>query len=266
MPELTVVVCTLGRPSLGAAIESIAASARASGREVETVVVWQGAEPSPKLDAVRVVEVSPVGLSHARNQGAAHGSAPAVGFVDDDEAVAVGWVETALRELESAAGVLGPVLAANDGWSPYFDPRRERHVFRGRGTAPWVIGTGGNMAFRRAALEQVGWFDPRYGAGAPAGAAEETDLFLRLLAAGFELVFNPELVVFHPARDPDFEPAARRVYAYGMGVALRRSPRLALKYAYTILQALAGARGRARRREVLATLRGFLAGLVSRLG
>ena len=41
MPDLTVVVCTLGERRLERTIESIAGSARAAGRDVEVVVVWQ---------------------------------------------------------------------------------------------------------------------------------------------------------------------------------------------------------------------------------
>jgi Glycosyltransferase like family 2 len=267
MPDLTVVVCTLGERRLERTIESIEGSARAAGRDVEVVVVWQGGEAPPALGA-RVLDGQPPGLSQARNRGTAEARSPLVGFVDDDEVVGEGWVAAALEELGDAPGAFGPVLSPSPGERPYFDPGSGRRLFSGAHTAPWVVGTGGNMAFRREALERAGGFDPRFGAGGPAAAAEETDLIMRLLKTGETLVYSPRLAVYHPARERDEELDARRQYAFGMGAALRRSPLLAGKYAFTILQET----GRAarsgdpfRRRAVRATLRGFLAGLTARL-
>ena len=268
---LTVVICTLGKARVDAAAKSVAASARAAGRPVETVVVWQGAEPPPEIPEARVLDVFPLGLSYARNRGLAAAGGALVGFVDDDEVVDEGWVAAALGELEgdgSPHGAFGPVLAADGAEGHYFSPDGGRVVFTGAHTAPWRVGTGGNMVFRRDALVQIGGFDPRYGAGAPAGAAEETDLVLRLLGDGRSLVFTPELRVYHPVRTGPAALSARSKYAFGMGAALRRSPVLSGKYLYTIGQELgraARARNGARRRQVLATSRGFLAGYVSPL-
>jgi GT2 family glycosyltransferase len=218
-----------------------------------------------------VLHVAPRGLSHARNQGLAAAKAELVGFVDDDEVVGESWVGEALSAFTVNGrldGAFGPVLTAGDDAPPYFSSGNEPRVFEGR-HKPWVIGTGGNMVFRREALVRAGGFDTRYGAGAPVGAAEETDLFLRLLGDRGRLLYTPSMPVYHPARAAGNELAARRVYAFGMGVALQRSPVLAGKYLYTIAQELGRALRRRdawRRRKTLATLRGFFGGLVSRGG
>jgi len=47
--DLTVVVCTLGKASIADTVESIAASARAAGRSVQVVVVWQDDDQPPPL-------------------------------------------------------------------------------------------------------------------------------------------------------------------------------------------------------------------------
>jgi glycosyltransferase involved in cell wall biosynthesis len=269
--DLTVVVCTLGKAALTETVESVAASARAAGRDVELVVVWQAeAEPPQLRDEVRVLRVSPRGLSHARNEGLAAATSELVGFVDDDEVVDERWVREALSAFTSDGmvdGVFGPVLTSARDAPPYFSSGPEPRVFEGRHRPPWVIGTGGNMVFRREALLRAGGFDVRYGAGAPIGAAEETDLFLRMLGDRSRLLYTPEIPVYHPVRGARDELAARRVYAFGMGRALRRSPVLSGKYLYTIVQELGRSlRGRQawRRRRTLVTLRGFLSGLVSR--
>jgi len=266
--DLTVVVCTLGKASIADTVESIAASARAAGRSVQVVVVWQNDDqPPPLADGVEVVRVPSHGLSRARNEGLAVAKADLVGFVDDDEVVDEHWVGEALSAFTTDGrldGVFGPVLTSARDAPPYFSSGDEPRLFEGRHRPPWAIGTGGNMVFRRETLERAGGFDTRYGAGTRVGAAEETDLFLRLLGDRGRLLYTPEMPVYHPARGARDELAARRVYAFGMGVALRGSPVLAGKYLHTIAQELGRSlrqRDAWRRRKTLATLQGFCGGL-----
>lgn len=270
--ELSVVVCSLGSSSVDETVESLTASAVRAGREVEVIVVWQGVEPAPNLpEGARALEVFPVGISHARNRGLAVARGELVGFVDDDEQVDEGWVAAAFAAFDgepATAGAFGPVLRREPQGPPYFQPSRERVFFRDPRTPPWLVGTGGNMVFRREPLVGAGGFDPRFGIGGPARSAEETDLFLRLLGEHRALVFTPELVVYHPVKSKAAELQSRSSYAFGMGSALRRSPLLTCKYLYTIGQELARAtrlRNRVRSREALVTLRSFLAGVGSPL-
>jgi cellulose synthase/poly-beta-1,6-N-acetylglucosamine synthase-like glycosyltransferase len=269
--DLTVVVCTMGKAAVAEAVESIASSARAAGRTVQLVVVWQAEEePPPLAEGVEVVRVPPAGLSHARNEGLAVAKAELVGFVDDDEVVDEQWVREAVSAFKMDGGldgVFGPVLTDARDALPYFSSGSEKRVFEGRHRPPWAIGTGGNMVFRRETLVRAGGFDTRFGAGAPVGAAEETDLFLRLLGDRGRLLYTPQMPVYHPLRGARDELAARRIYAFGMGAALRRSPVLAGKYLYTIAEELGRSvrrRDAWRRRKTLATLRGFCGGLFSR--
>jgi glycosyltransferase involved in cell wall biosynthesis len=60
---------------------------------------------------------------------------------------------------------------------------------------PGVI-QGANIAYRRAALEDVGGFDPWFGAGA-IYSGDETELMARLSAAGWKGAYNPKPVVYH---------------------------------------------------------------------
>ena len=271
--DLTVVVCTLGKAAVAETIDSIVASATAAGRNVQVVLVWQATGEPPQLPAgVQVLHVTPLGLSHARNQGLAVAKAELVGFVDDDEVVDERWVGEALSAFTTDGrldGAFGPVLTAGGHAPPYFSPGDEPRIFEGHHRPPWAIGTGGNMVFRREALVRAGGFDTRFGAGAPVGAAEETDVFIRLLGDHGRLLYTPQMPVYHPVRSAGDELAARRVYAFGMGAALQRSPVLAGKYLYTIAEEMGRSlrqRDAWRRRKTLTTLRGFLSGLVSRRG
>jgi hypothetical protein len=248
-------------------------SGERAGVEVEILVVWQASSPAPTHTGARVVEVLPVSLSYARNRGFRETRAPLIAFVDDDEVVDAGWVRgvlVAFDELGSAAGAFGPVAPLDDLARAYCRYEGdERRVFSGRRTGPWFVGTGGNMAFRRAAFANAGGFDLRFGAGAAAHAAEDWDLIVRLLRAGCTLLWSPEMVVYHPTKDDAVQLASRFPYGFGVGQLARRhrDPLLALRYSKAIGEVLLRAgrgRDRARLREGLATLRGFVAGGLSR--
>jgi glycosyltransferase involved in cell wall biosynthesis len=55
---------------------------------------------------------------------------------------------------------------------------------------------GANVAYRRAALSQVGGFDPWFGAGA-IYSGDETELMARISAAGWNGAYDPKPVVYH---------------------------------------------------------------------
>jgi hypothetical protein len=244
-----------------------------AGAEVEIVVAWQASEPAPTYPGARAVDVFPVSLSYARNRGFRETRAPLIAFVDDDEVVDSGWVGgvlSAFDELSSAAGAFGPVAPLDDLARAYCRYEGdERRVFSGRRTGPWFVGTGGNMAFRRASFAAAGGFDLRFGAGAAAHAAEDWDLIVRLLRDGSTLVWSPQMVVYHPTKDDVSQLASRFPYGFGVGQLARRHRDLllALRYSKAIGEVLFKAvRGgdRGRLREGLATLRGFAAGGLAR--
>ena len=60
---------------------------------------------------------------------------------------------------------------------------------------PGVI-QGANVAYRRAALTEVGGFDPWFGAGA-LYSGDETELMARISAAGWNGAYDPKPVVYH---------------------------------------------------------------------
>jgi hypothetical protein len=273
-PSLSVVVCSIGAVRPVGTLESIAEAARVAEASVEPILVWQAAAPPPDVaEDVRVLEVFSAGLGLARNRGLGIARAPLVAFVDDDELVDRGWVSGVLRALEHASrpdGVFGAVIPLDDHGLPHCHFEGETYrVFRDPSTPPWVIGTGGNMAFRTKVLLEAGGFDPLFGAGAVSRSAEESELIVRLLGAGRTLAFSPEMVAYHPTTTAKIELAARFPYAFGMGrvVRLHRNPMLGARYLRSISQVLASSarrRDSRRWREGKATLQGFVVGLCDR--
>jgi hypothetical protein len=272
-PELSVVICTLGEGRVAETMESVAKSARAAAADVETLVVWQSAEPAPGLDGAVTLNVFPAGLAYARNRSLAAAEGELVAFVDDDEVVDPAWVcglLGAFSRAEAPVGVFGPIAARDDRGLPYcrYDGGGSFRSIA-RGTPPWRVGSGGNMAFRREALLAIGGFDPLFGAGSVSRSADEIELIHRLLESGRTLAWTPDPVVYGPTKTEAERLQSTYPHAYGLGKVVRRhrSPALAARYGSEIVRALtSGARGRdgRRLRETRATLQGFTSAVAFR--
>ncbi|HVA61415.1 MAG TPA: glycosyltransferase [Mycobacteriales bacterium] len=271
-PQLSAVVATLGLADVERTVAGLLAAAGAGGISIEVIVVWQADSPPPSLGPARVLDVYPAGLSYARNRGLALASAPLVGFVDDDEVVDPGWAAGLVDGFSTnpdAAAVFGAVAALDEEGLPYCVVEgTELRVFRRPTTPPWVVGTGGNMAFRRDRLQEISGFTVELGAGAPGRSAEESDVIVRLLRAGHPLVWTPDAVVYHPSKTPAEHLASREPYAYGTGALARRHRDLGLaaRYGVAIAQSWRTgvlSRDRQRRREAVRTAAGFTRGLAS---
>ena len=218
-PTVTVVVATRNRPDqLGAALDAIA-GAVAPGTDV-LVVDSAGDTPATRSVAeaagVRYVRADRPGLSVARNLGVATTDADVVAFTDDDCRPRRGWLESLMAPFDDPAVgfVTGQVVGTGEGTAAdVVDLGAPRWRWP---DDPAHMGSGANMAIRCAVIEGVGGFDPRLGAGAPIPSAEDHELFLRALHAGWEGRHAPESVVDHLDARSRWE-TVRLCYGYGVG-------------------------------------------------
>jgi hypothetical protein len=106
-----------------------------------------------------------------------------------------------------------------------------------------TFGSGGNVAYRRSALETTGAYDPLLGNGTPTRSGEDFELFLRIVRRGHRLIYRPSAVVRHLHRR-DRAALDEVIAGYGVGLGalftrtVVREPHSALEIAQRLPQAL----------------------------
>jgi GT2 family glycosyltransferase len=73
------------------------------------------------------------------------------------------------------------------------------------------------MAFRRSVFETVGPFDEALDAGTPTRSGGDTEMFSRVLTAGFRIVYEPAALSWHRHRRT-WPELLETLYGYGVGV------------------------------------------------
>jgi O-antigen biosynthesis protein len=158
--------------------------------------------------AVLLLNATNVGFSAACNQGAAHARGRYLAFLNNDLFVHPGWLPPLLEALESHPSVVaaGPCFLNLDGtlqeagallsrsgapldYGSGDDPRRPVHRFPR--TVDYLAGA--CLLVRRSTFCATGGFDTAFGLG----YYEDSDLCLRLAAAGGRTVYEPRSVVTH---------------------------------------------------------------------
>ena len=152
---------------------------------------------------IQYVRSTTEGLSIGRNVGINSTKSELIAITDDDCEVPAQWLRrlvAALADDQRIGLVFGSVLpAAHDPTMGFIPSRvcRAHTVARSIYEKHRIQGMGACMGMRRSVWERLGGFDPTFGAGALFRAAEETDLTLRALLAGYSVCDTPEVAVVH---------------------------------------------------------------------
>jgi glycosyltransferase involved in cell wall biosynthesis/GT2 family glycosyltransferase len=156
---------------------------------------------------IKVVDCPQANISMSRNTGIAAASGDIICFMDDDAAPHPQWLRRlASAYADPAVGGVGGFTIDNTGvrWqvrktvcdrfgnafnvSDFFD---ERPLNRpGTPYYPSLLGT--NSSFRTEALHGIGGFDHVF-----AYLLEETDVCLRLVDAGWKILYEPTALIYH---------------------------------------------------------------------
>ncbi|MDQ3615727.1 MAG: HAD-IIIA family hydrolase [Actinomycetota bacterium] len=208
-PLTSIVLPSIGRPSLRTLLEALAAGTEPlQGPVIVVDDRPQGTDLAADLADLaladlRVVRSGGGGPARARNIGWRHTSTPWVSFLDDDVVPDPDWNAKLTRDLEGA----GSPVAGSQGHVrvPLPEHRRPTDWERstaGLATATWITA---DMSYRRSALAAVGGFDERF----PRAFREDADLGLRITGLQGEIV-RGERWITHPVRPADHWTSLRQ--------------------------------------------------------
>lgn len=224
---LSVVVPTRDRP--GHLRRCLASMAPVLGEGDELIVV-DSASLDPAVREIAadfgavVVRCDRPGTSLARNSGASAARHHLVAFVDDDVQVGPGWADAMVAALtrEGVAFVCGRVAVppGQVGGLRQIAIKDDDEPAVLDATTPAPLGCSANLGMRVEVLRAVGSFDEGLGGGARFRAAEDLDLFDRLLGAGHRGWYEPAALAWHDQWRTRAQ-LVRLDWSYGIGLGAR---------------------------------------------
>jgi len=205
VPSTTIVIPTVGRPSLRTLLDALAGGTRPVDGPVllvddrprlDDAVETLVAELAERLPGLRVLRSWGRGPARARNLGWRHARTEWVSFLDDDVVPDPDWFDALERDL----AIAGSTVAGSAGLlrvplPPGRRPTDWERSTAGLETATWITA---DMSYRRAALVAVGGFDERF----PRAFREDADLGLRITTTQGDIVRGVRRVT-HPVRPSD---------------------------------------------------------------
>lgn len=243
-PAISVIIATRERPrQLARALASLAAL---DYTRYEVLVV----DNEPDTDAtrrtaqdadgpVRYLRTRRRGVARAHNLGVLEATGGILAFTDDDVTVDRAWLAAIAETFaQPRVGCVTGLIMPGELETPQ-QAMLERRGGYGKGFAAKVfpappgsppepgerlfpftagrMGSGANMAFDARLLRELGGFDPALGPGTPARAGEDLLALFRAAAAGRQVVYQPDALVWHHHRR---EPGALEAQALGYGIGL----------------------------------------------
>ncbi len=243
-PFISVVICTHERPEmLAGCLESVF---QLEYPDYEVIVV----DNAPKTSATRTVVENIArrfpklcyvlepnqGQCWARNTGAKAAKGEIIAFTDDDVIVDAHWLTGVLQGFatsENVGAVNGLTIPAEldteeQAWfeqSGGFNKGYEKKIYDldhykpDRAFYPLsagIFGTGANLAIKKSALDKAGYFDPALGAGTITTCGDDLAMYVQLLLAGYQLVYEPSAFLQHIHRR-EYAALQKQIYNYGVG-------------------------------------------------
>ncbi len=225
MGSLEVIVCTHDRlPLLQRMLGTLATSCAPNKTDISVLMIanacedgtreWLEAENSVGQYPLRWADEPRLGKSHALNRALSMARGEWLAFVDDDHRLPADFLENivaATQRHPSAELLCGRVVPDWDGteppWvhddgvyriRPYPVPNFDLGAETRQLSPADSIPGGGNLIVRRDVAGHVGPFAVELGPhGRGVGGSEDTEWVLRALAAGFTLVYDPQIVQYH---------------------------------------------------------------------
>ncbi|WP_013334394.1 glycosyltransferase [Gloeothece verrucosa] len=234
-PLATVAVCTRDRPEdIKRCLEALM-NLPDDGQETIVIDNCPSTDITQKIvlenyPKVKYIREDRPGSSAARNRALKEAKHDIVAFTDDDATPDPNWLRSLVRNFDDprvlcVTGQVMPLELENEAqeWFESYSPLGrgfKRLVFDGIEAHRYHvarIGVSANMALHKKLLETVGNFDEILGVGTPTRCGEDHDLFSRILAQGYKIVYDPTALSWHRHRRT-WPEMSKTLYGYGTGV------------------------------------------------
>lgn len=177
------------------------------------------AEIVSKYPQVRLIEAV-CSRSKGLNMGIDVSDGEIVAITDGDCIVDRKWLRNIVigfRADPEIGAVGGPYLPSGQkGFAKYLSvvnrlwfPRRSGYIGNYQRLG------GGNVAYKRSLLREVGGFDERIGMGTPIRSGDDVDLNLKIMNRGYKLRFIENIRIFHKVRT-SFAETSKEIYHRGV--------------------------------------------------
>ncbi|MGL5059734.1 MAG: glycosyltransferase family 2 protein [Microcoleus sp.] len=234
MPKATVAVCTRDRTEdLRRCLDALMLLPD-DGQEYLVIDNCPATEATKELVAeypkVRYVREDMAGSSTARNRAVLEAKGEIIALTDDDAVPDRNWLRSLLPNFDDprvmcVTGLVMPLELETEAqeWFERYSPHGRgfvRRIFDGAKCDPLVVadvGVSASMALRKSAIDTVGLFDEALGVGTPAKCGEDHELYVRILSAGYCIVYEPRAISWHRHRR-EWEDMRKTMYCYGIGV------------------------------------------------
>jgi glycosyltransferase involved in cell wall biosynthesis len=229
----TVAVCTRDRPNdLRRCLDAILCLAD-DGQEILVIDNCPSTDETRHLVAeygrIRYVREDRPGLNVARNRALREARHDIVAFTDDDAAPDPEWLRALLKNFQHplvlcVTGLTMPLELQTEAQQTFenfigFGAGFRRKVLDCATHNPldaWSAGAGVNMAVHKTILSSVGPFDEALDAGTATLSGGDNEMFSRILARGFRIVYEPDALNWHRHRR-GWDELRRQFYGYGVG-------------------------------------------------
>lgn len=231
--KITIAICTRDRPKdLKRCLDTITRLPD-DGQEVLVIDSCSQSTETKNIATnfsnVRYVKEKYPGLNRARNRALMEASHEIIAFMDDDAIPDPNWLRALLPNFSDprvlcVTGLTMPLeldTAAQQWFERYssFNRGFARKVYDKNNLnqlAAGRVGAGANMAFRRKILDLIGPFDEILDAGTPTQSGGDTEMFSRIIANGYQIVYDPAALSWHRHRRT-WEELRQVLYGYGVG-------------------------------------------------